>query len=165
MKLLKGIWLPALAVLAPFAAAKKDAPLVETTDFESELVNLFYFDDSDVAMLVEFESEKIYRSTDAGKSWAEQKGMRTIGIIKSPYDKNVAIVLGEKKHWITYNQGEKWHDFETELTPALRSGNPLSFHATDSKKILFHGDDDNCGLFSVCLGKVGHSILMEERTG
>jgi hypothetical protein len=151
MKLLKGIWLPALAVLAPWAAAKKDAPLVETTDFDSELANIFYFDDSDVAMFFQLDSEKVFRSKDAGKSWMEQKGMRTMGIIKNPFDNKVAVVLGEKKHWITYDQGEKWTEFETEVPPTL--GNPLSFHAADSKRILFHGDA-GCSFFSVCLGKV-----------
>lgn len=159
MKLLKGIWLPALAVLAPCVAAKKDAPLVEPTDFDSELVNIFYFDDSDVAMLVHLNSETVYRSKDAGKSWAEQKGMRTIGIIKNPFDKNVAVVLGEKKHWITYDQGEKWSEFETEIPPTL--GNPLSFHAEDSKKILFHGDS-GCSYYGVCLGKVSCHVFAPE---
>lgn len=150
MKLFKGIWLPALAVLAPWAAAK-DAPLVETTDFDSELLNLFYFDDSDVAMFVKFDSEKVYRSEDAGKSWAEQKGMRTIGIVKNPFDKNVAVALGEQKHWITYDQGAHWDEFHTEVPPTL--SNPLSFHAGDNKKILFHGEA-GCPFFSVCLGQV-----------
>ncbi|KAF1969163.1 vacuolar protein sorting/targeting protein 10 [Bimuria novae-zelandiae CBS 107.79] len=149
MKLLKGIWLPVLAALAPFVAAKKDAPLVETTDFDSELFNIFYFDDSDVAMLMKLDTETVYRSADAGKTWAEQKGMRTIGIVKNPFDKNVAVVLGENKHWITYDKGEKWNEFTTEMRPT--PSNPLSFHAKDNKKILFHGDE-GCSFFSVCLG-------------
>ncbi|KAK7178988.1 Vacuolar protein sorting/targeting protein 10 [Paraphaeosphaeria sporulosa] len=153
MKLLKGIWLPALAVLAPFAAAKKDGPLVAETDFGSELLNIFYFDDSNVAMLVELESEKVFRSSNAGKSWdkvkADGKDMRTIGIVKNPFDKNVAVVLGEKEHYITYDQGEKWSKFKTDEAPSL--GNPLSFHASDNKKILFHGGGNDC-FFGACLG-------------
>lgn len=155
MKLFKGIWLPALAVLAPFAAAKKDEPLVEKTDFGSELLNIFYFDDSDVAMLVELESEKVFRSSDAGKSWdkvkADGKDMRTIGIVKNPFDKNVAVVLGDREHFITYDQGEKWNKFTTDEAPSL--GNPLSFHASDSKKILYHGGGIDCS-FGACLGTV-----------
>lgn len=160
MKLLKGIWLPVLAVLAPFAAAKKDEPLVKETDFSSELLNIFYFDDSNVAMLVELDSEKVFRSTDAGKSWAQVKDdgkdMRTIGIVRNPFDKNVAVVLGEREHFITYNQGEKWNKFKSEETPSLQ--NPLSFHAKDSKKILFHGGCEN-PFFGACLGKVSHCLL------
>ncbi|KAJ4296183.1 vacuolar protein sorting/targeting protein PEP1 [Kalmusia sp. IMI 367209] len=150
MKYLRGILLPALVALAPLAAAKNNAPLVESKDFDSELLNLFYFDDSDVAMFAEFETQKIWRSADAGKTWEEQKDLRTeAGIIRNPFDKNVAVVLGMTKHWITYDQGAKWNSFETEMPASM--GNPLSFHATDNKKILYHGLEDCFG--SPCLGQ------------
>jgi len=153
MKYLKGILLPALVGLASFVVAK-DAPLVEAKDFDSELANIFFFDDSDVAILAEIETSKVWRSPDAGKTWEEQKGLRTLGIIKNPFDKNVAIALGDTKHWITYNQGEKWTEFETEEPFSL--GNPLSFHASDNKKILFHGMEV---CFGLCIGKVRVWIL------
>lgn len=163
MKFLKGIWLPALAVLAPLAAAK-DGPLVAETEFGSELLNIFYFDDSDVAMLAELESEKVFRSTDAGKTWDkvqnDGKDMRTIGIIKSPFDKNVAVMLNEKEHYITYDQGEKWTKFTTMEPPSLN--NALSFHASDNKKILFHGGGNDC-FWGPCLGTVSRCLSRHSR--
>lgn len=127
-----GLLLPAILALAPSIAAKKDAPLVETTPFKNELVNLLYFDDSTVALLQELESGRIWRSTDAGKSWKQEKEMTGMGILKNPYDNNVATVLGETKHWITYDQGDNWSSFKTELPPSPEA--PLSWHAKDSKR-------------------------------
>lgn len=150
MKYLKGILLPALLGLASIAAAKKDAPLVADTAFESELVNIFYFDDSDVVLAVEEYSANVWRSVDAGKTWKKQDNMKTIGIEANPFDNNVAVVLGERTHWITYDQGEKWTKFETKYPPSY--GPPLSFHAKDNKKILFHSIED-C-FMTPCLGQV-----------
>ncbi|PVI08157.1 vacuolar protein sorting/targeting protein 10 [Periconia macrospinosa] len=149
MKYTKGILLPALLGLASLGAAKKDEPLVAEQAFESELVNIFYFDDSDVALAAELDSLDVWRSADAGKTWKKQEDMKTLGIEKSPFDNNVAVVLGDKTHWITYDQGEKWTKFETEYPPSL--GQPLSFHASDNKKILYHTIED-CFL-APCLGQ------------
>jgi photosystem II stability/assembly factor-like uncharacterized protein len=150
MKYLKGILLPALLALAPWAVAK-DGPVVESSEFNGEVVNIFYFDDSDVAILAEMETSKVYRSEDAGKTWEEQKHLRTLGIYKSPFDSQVAVALGEQTHWITYDRGEKWNEFKTELPPSL-FGMPLSFHAKDNKKILYHTIED-C-FRTPCLGQV-----------
>jgi hypothetical protein len=154
MKFLKGIILPALLGLA---AAKNDAPLVKDTTFDSELVNIFYFDDSDVALLAELQTFKVWRSKDAGKSWDAVKDMRTMGIYKSPFDNKVAVALGsevtkkgDSRHWITYDQGENWREFETEYGPSL-VGQALSFHATDNKKILYHTQEDCFN--APCLGQ------------
>jgi len=152
MRLLKGILLPALLLAtAPFAAAKKDQPSISEKVFDKSVGNVFFFDDSDVVILVETDSGRVWRSEDAGKKWEKQKHLRTIGVIKSPYDNKVAVAIGDgEKHWITYNQGEDWNEFETEL-PA--SSVPVNFHATDPKKIIFNTLED-C-FTAPCLGKVG----------
>ncbi|KAF2035724.1 vacuolar protein sorting/targeting protein 10 [Setomelanomma holmii] len=147
MKYLKGLLLPALLALAPVATAK-DAPLVETTPFSNELVNLLYFDDSAVALVQELQTGKIWRSTDAGKGWKELKKQQGLGILKNPYDNKVAVVLGESKHWITYDQGKSWKDFSTEYPPSPQG--PVSWHAQDNKKILIHEIED-C-FTAPCLG-------------
>jgi photosystem II stability/assembly factor-like uncharacterized protein len=153
MKYLKGILLPALLALAPFAAAK-DSPAVTPTEFSGELVNIFYFDDSDVAVLAELETGKVFRSTDAGKAWKEVDDLRTIGILKNPFDNKVAVALGDQRHWITYDRGDNWNEFKTKQPPSL-TGMPISFHAKDNKKILFHAMED-CFL-TPCLGQVSPS--------
>jgi hypothetical protein len=150
MKYLKGLLLPALLALASTAAAKKDEPLVATKAFGNDLVNLMYFDDSGVALLQELETGSIWRSQDAGKSWQQLEDLRGLGIIKSPYDNRVALVLGERKHWITYNQGEKWNSFKTELPPSPQV--PVNWHAQDNQKVLIH-EIENC-FTAPCLGRV-----------
>lgn len=150
MKFLRGILLPALLALAPFAAAKKDEVVPVETAFDGELVNILYFDDSEIALLAELETGKVWRSADSGKKWEVQEGLRTLGIIKNPFDNHVAVALGEKEHWITYDRGGNWHRFITPDYPTLALGSPISFHAKDSKKMLFHAME-NC-IDAPCLG-------------
>jgi hypothetical protein len=135
MKYLKGILLPALLALASIAAGK-DAPFVEVSPFENELVNLQYFEDTETALATEFETGVIWRSANAGKDW-KKLDIRTLLIVKNPFDNRVAIALGETEHHITYDQGENWDSFKTDYPPSW-VGPPISFHATDSKKILYH---------------------------
>ncbi|KAF1842661.1 vacuolar protein sorting/targeting protein 10 [Cucurbitaria berberidis CBS 394.84] len=148
MKYLKGLLLPALLALAASAAAK-DEPLVETTPFSNELVNLMYFDDSGVALVQELETGKIWRSHDAGKGWKQLKDLHGLGILKNPYDNKVALVLSEKKHWITYDQGETWDAFKTDHPPTPNG--PVGWHAQDNKKILIN-EIENC-FTAPCLGR------------
>lgn len=151
MKYIKGLLLPALLALAPTTATAKDQPLVEPTPFKNELVNLMYFDDSGVALVQELDTGKIWRSHDAGKGWKHIKDLQGLGIIKSPFDNKVALVLSEKKHWITYDQGETWDSFETELPPS--PGGPVGWHALNNKKIMIN-EIENC-FTAPCLGRVG----------
>ncbi|KAF2869438.1 vacuolar protein sorting/targeting protein 10 [Massariosphaeria phaeospora] len=152
MRFIRGILLPALLAWSPFAAAKKDNPGVELTTFDGELWNIFYFDDSEVAVLAEADTGKVWRSDNAGKDWKEQKDLRSVGIVKNPFDRKVAVALGEQsRHWITHDQGETWKAFETEIGPSWVTGMPISFHAHDSKKLLFNTAED-C-MFAPCLGK------------
>ncbi|KAF1996247.1 vacuolar protein sorting/targeting protein 10 [Amniculicola lignicola CBS 123094] len=143
MKYLRGILLPAIALaLAPLVAAKKDGPLVKTTTFDQELVNLVWFDDSEVVLADEIETGAVYRSTDAGKKWEKLKDMVTVVVIKNPYDKKVAVALGpNRQHQITYDQGETWDQFETKL-PITGLNAPLSWHSGDSKKIIVNTVED-----------------------
>jgi hypothetical protein len=149
MRYLKGLLLPALLALASSAAAKD--PLVETTPFENDLVNLLYFDDSGVALVQELDNGQIWRSHDAGKGWKKISALKhALGILKSPYDNKVAVVLGEKEHWITYDQGESWDGFKTKLPPSPNV--PVGWHSQDNKKILINEIED-C-FTAPCLGRV-----------
>jgi hypothetical protein len=149
MGIIKGLLLPALLALASSAAAK-DEPLVAPTSFSNELVNLLYFDDSGVALVRELETGKVWRSHDAGKGWKELEDVYGNGIKMNPHDNQVALVWGEDKQFITFDQGETWKSFETEFPPTPMG--PVSWHATDKKKILIHEMED-CFL-APCLGRV-----------
>lgn len=153
MKYLKGLLLPALLALASSASAK-DAPIVETTPFSNELVNLLYFDDSTIALVQELQTGKIWRSHDAGKKWKELKDIRGLGILRNPFDNQVALILGESKHYITYDQGDTWRDFKTEWPPS--PGGPVSWHAKDNKKIMINEIED-C-MMKPCLGRTYYTL-------
>ncbi|KAF2498345.1 vacuolar protein sorting/targeting protein 10 [Lophium mytilinum] len=159
MRFLKGILLPALLVaIGPASAKDKKGPELETKAFETRTQNLFYFDDSEIVLVTEPLKGTIWRSEDAGKEWNPVKDIpdnKALGVLKNPFDNKVAIVFGgDSTHWITYDQGESWTAFDTDGAIAL-GGSPVSFHAKDSKKILFHGGDE-CSDF-LCLGKTWYT--------
>ncbi|GAB7364948.1 hypothetical protein MBLNU230_g5733t1 [Neophaeotheca triangularis] len=130
--------------LACLTQAKKNQPAIEETKFDSPPSNLFYFEDSDVVLVTDSEKHTTYRSEDAGVTWKPLQDV-TKGevhqVFKHPFDNQVAIVVGiEREHWITKNQGESWTSFKTDAGPTLARP-PLSFHATDSDRILFLSAD------------------------
>ena len=122
--------------------AKKDSPRITKTKFDNPLSNLFYFDDTDTLLVQDREAGNIYRSADAGESWDLVDGVekgQAWDLWQHPYNNKVAYILGVKhKHWVTKDRGESWKSFEVDAFPTrLRA--PLSFHAKDSDKVLFHG--------------------------
>jgi photosystem II stability/assembly factor-like uncharacterized protein len=138
-------------------AADKSEPEISEKKFPAPPVNLFYFDDSETVMVIEPEAKELWRSTDAGEEWkmVDDMGSGSVyNVYPHPFDNKVAVVLGiHKKHWITYDQGKSWKTFETKEHPTQRGQEPITFHATDSKKIMFHAQDD-CLIFDMCVGNV-----------
>ncbi|KAL1297584.1 hypothetical protein AAFC00_006147 [Neodothiora populina] len=126
------------------AAAKKDKPEIGETGFDSLPSNLFYFDDSDVVLVTDVLPGIVYRSTDAGQNWKAVKDLTKgaiLGVSANPYNNKVAVAVGiEKEHWITKDQGETWKSFKTKY-PAVMTRPPLSFHASDPDRIIFHVAD------------------------
>ena len=154
MRYLKGLLLPALLALAPSVFAK-DEPLVEPTSFSSELMGVIWFADSGAVLVQELETGQVWRSHDAGKGW-KKTDMQGLGIIKSPFDSKVAIVLGEQTHWITYDRGETWDSFQTDFPPS--PSGPVGWHALDNKKIMIHEIED-C-FTAPCLGRVRSAAMV-----
>jgi photosystem II stability/assembly factor-like uncharacterized protein len=155
---LRGLALPALLLTSSLSisgvAAKKDKPSIKATEFKSEPYSITYFDDTETVLLYEA-SGKLWRSENAGADWehVDTDDKKIEGIFKHPYDNKVAIAMGRKAHWITYNQGKEWRKFETPQYPSMMGGVPFGYHAADSKKILFHGLEDECPNFN-CFGAV-----------
>ncbi|KAH7124018.1 vacuolar protein sorting/targeting protein 10 [Dendryphion nanum] len=148
MKLLKGILLPALLALTSVAGAKEDGPSKEVNRFHTEIVNLVYFDDSEVVLVTEFDTGLVHRSENAGKDW-KKTGIYTLMVLKNPFDNNVAIALGDGTHHITFDKGENWTPFKTPWLPSMTV--PVSWHATDNKKIIFNSLED-C-MSAPCIGE------------
>ena len=154
--------LGALALLGlslPSTVLSKDAPEVSQKKFPAPVVNLFYFDDSETVLSLDPDTFSVWRSEDAGEEWeqlSEMKG-QVAYLMPNPHDSSVAIAMGRMtKHWITYDRGKKWRGFETsQMATQDLSKEPFTFHATDSKRILFHGEED-C-LFGGCVGKTWYT--------
>ena len=134
----RALWLLLLALITT-CAAKKDQPDVSESPFESPLYNLFYFEDSDVVIAVDFAPQIVYRSTDGGANWKkvpEVKGA-SLHIRPHPYNNQIAVAMSHgREHWITKDQGGTWTGFETDFQP-MSGQEPVVFHATDPDKMIF----------------------------
>lgn len=134
------LWL-GLSLTGVVSAAKKDKPEISESGFASIPQNLFYFDDSDVVLVTDTLPGIVYRSTDAGQNWKPIKDItegQIFSVIVHPYDNQVAVAVGiDTTHWITKDQGESWKKFTTNF-PAVYTRMPLSFHASDPDRIIFH---------------------------
>ena len=146
-----------LTALGLALGALAAGPEISEQKFPAPPVNLFYFDDSEIVMVLDPEHNTLHRSIDAGEKWERVEDIpdgHIDYVIPHQFDNKVAVALGrKKKHWITYDQGKNWKAFETKEHPTGDpSKEPISFHASDSKRMLFHGVED-C-FFDSCVGKV-----------
>lgn len=137
------LWL-GLSLTGIVAAAKKDRPEIIESGFESIPQNLFYFDDSDVVLVTDVLPGVVYRSTDAGQNWKAitdiTKG-QIFSVMVHPYNNQVAVAVGiDTTHWITTDQGESWKKFQSKH-PAVYTRAPISFHASDPDRMIFHVAD------------------------
>ena len=143
--------LGALLVLAlPKIYAKDDdkpGPQITKTTFDGPIVNIRYFDDSDIVTATELEHNVVHRSTDAGKTWHVVEDItkgQAWQVIHHPFNNQVAVCFGtERTHWITKDQGETWKSFKIDGLPSSRAppanrAPPISFHADDADKIILN---------------------------
>ncbi|KAF2836576.1 Oligoxyloglucan reducing end-specific cellobiohydrolase [Patellaria atrata CBS 101060] len=152
MRFFRSILLPVLLLVID-SAAEDSKPKITSSKFDAQPENLFYFDDSETVLFLESESSVVWRTDSAGESWKKVSDIpegKPFEIWKHPYNNKLAVALGmSKTHWVTKDQGETWRSFETKDHPD--PGYPLSFHADDIDRILFHGLEE-CGFVS-CTGK------------
>jgi hypothetical protein len=157
--------LAALSLAFGSLAADKSAPEVSEKKFPAPPINLFYFDDSETVMVIDPDNKVLWRSTDSGEEWRKVDEIgsgKLFMVYPHPYDNQVAVALGiDKHHWITYDQGKSWKGFQTKEHPTQRGQEPIAFHATDSKRIMFHAEDD-CLIFDMCVGNVCVPVLYTE---
>lgn len=147
---LGNLLLSTLLYSAP-SVAKSDEPSVQATQFSNSPYDLRYFDDSDVVLMQDYTEDAIFRSPDAGATWARvgdiPEGVAW-NLIMHPYDNKRAYVLTEDTtHWRTEDRGESWKEFFTDASPSTGSENPLSFHAGDKDRILMNAEDCLMGIF------------------
>jgi Sortilin, neurotensin receptor 3,/Sortilin, neurotensin receptor 3, C-terminal len=132
-----------LLLSAPWRVeAKKDAPRIKSTEFDNALLNIFYFDDSDILLGLDGETGKVYRSINAGEDWKvvdESAQQKVWDVYPHPWDRNRAYIIGaEHTHWMTTDQGETWRKFNTDVIP-YHFRPTIAFHGRDPKKGIFQG--------------------------
>lgn len=132
-----------LFLSAPWQSqAKKDAPRITSTKFSHPLLNIFYFDDSDILLGLDAYDGKVYRSTNAGEDWKvvnDNHPDDAWDVVPHPWDRSRAYIIGvEHTHWMTKDQGQTWQKFETDATPDHFRPS-LTFHGRDPKKVIFQG--------------------------
>ncbi|RMZ78525.1 hypothetical protein DV737_g3812, partial [Chaetothyriales sp. CBS 132003] len=125
---------------------RKDGPTLSRTTFDNALDNVFYFDDSDVILGLDKETGNVWRSTDAGATWAAVDGEgqqdRAWDLWPHPYDKHRAYIIGAgSDHWVTTDRGQTWRSFNPKFGPDLFRALPLSFHGRDPKKVIWNAVD------------------------
>lgn len=129
---------------ASSTAAKKDKPLVSLSNFPFWPFNVNYFDDSDVLLFEDRNNHDVYRSEDAGVSWAKVSGVPEGKMLETkmhPYDnKRAYIITDERSHFLTKDRGETWEEFYTDAQASLFR-EALLFHARDPDRIIFNGMD------------------------
>jgi hypothetical protein len=126
------------------ALAKKDKPSVNLLSFDFIPYNVQYFDDSNVLLFEDVLTHVLYRSDDAGVSWAKVPGLPE-GIMMElsmhPYDnKRAYMITDAKSHWLTRDRGQTWEEFNTDALASIFRA-PLAYHAGDPDRIIFNGMD------------------------
>lgn len=126
-----------------FSIAKDTEPKIISSDFNVPIQPIYWFDDSDTLIAHDQEDKNVYISKDAGANWSlvsdegQENSARTMW--PHPYDKQKAYIVGtEDNHWVTSDRGLTWKKFNVEYQTSLFH-EPFSFHARDSKKVIFHG--------------------------
>ncbi|ETS86782.1 Vacuolar protein sorting/targeting protein 10 [Pestalotiopsis fici W106-1] len=137
--------------LLPAVDAKAD-PNIVVTDFDHYPFNLNYFPDSDVVLFQDQSAGVVWRSADAGASWAKVDGVdegKAATLIMHQYDPTRAYILTEGMyHWRTEDRGKTWSTFFTDAElDIFHRGEWLTFHASDPDKIMFYGLDWNSGYY------------------
>ncbi|KAK6071103.1 Vacuolar protein sorting/targeting protein 10 [Seiridium cupressi] len=127
------------------ATAKKDEPTVTVSDFEHYPLNLNYFRDSDVVLFHDQTAGVVYRSADAGATWAKVDGVdegKAAVLNMHEYDSSRAYILTKGVyHWRTHDRGKTWETFYTDAELNIYRSDWLVFHASDPDSIMFYGID------------------------
>jgi hypothetical protein len=125
--------------------AKKDAPSITDWAVHNEPMNIEYFDDSDVILFQDWNENAVYRSENAGETWAKVEDIPyndAWSMYMHPFDNKRAYVLTkDTTHYMTADRGKTWQSFFTDSSPSAWRLRPLSFHAGDPDKIIFNGQD------------------------
>ena len=133
-----------LAVMVwPAAVMAKNEPKISVSKFDHPPMDIRYFEDSDVIVFLDVEEASIYRSEDAGASWAQVKDVpagKVLLLIMHKFDDKTAYALTEgTTHYKTTDRGASWSKFDADAAPSAFQPEILVFHADDPDRVIFNG--------------------------
>lgn len=125
--------------------AKKDQPTINVHKSDSYPLNLNYFQDSDVVLYQDQDAGNVWRSPDAGVTWAKVDGVdegKAAVLVMHEYDPNRAYILTKGVyHWKTSDRGKTWDTFYTDAQLNIYRRDWLVFHAGHPDSMMFYGID------------------------
>lgn len=125
--------------------AKKDGPDFHVNQFPQYPDNLNYFENSDVILFQDTQSNNIYRSPDAGVTWERVKDVpegKGYYLFMHEYDSERAYILTPGiQHYRTHDRGKTWNQFLTDAEMSMFRGDIMQFHASIPDRIIFNGMD------------------------
>lgn len=146
--ILQWLWLGCLGLATltqPAAGKKSNKPKITATELDRQPGSLFYFEDTETALL-STQGGNLLQTVDGGGKWDLVKGddgemeHNVLFIRQHPFDKNKAYAIGSKRHWVTTDQAKSWTSFEVEW-PVAVVHNSLVFHGRDSSKVIFQTEE------------------------
>ncbi|KAJ3412294.1 vacuolar protein sorting/targeting protein PEP1 [Chytridiales sp. JEL 0842] len=105
---------------------------------------LFYFEDSEVILMLESATGTLHQSTNEGQTWSQplpSEAMIQI-VVHHPHQPSTHAyaLTGSRKHFKTTNAGKDWETFETPTELALDGGlGGLGFHAEEGGWVIVRG--------------------------
>lgn len=136
-------FLPLLRLLGSPSPADDELDLTETR-FTGPIQDLYFFPESDIAILRESGTERLFRSTDVGRVWKAVTDIpagESWTLVPHPRNPRSLIILGPStQHWITEDWGNSWTSFQVDgnLAP-VHGEDSLAFHPVDGSKIIING--------------------------
>jgi photosystem II stability/assembly factor-like uncharacterized protein len=123
--------------------AKKDHPTFSVKAFENQPRNVNYFADSEVIIYQDAEDNNVYRSPDAGATWARVDAVpegKAWMLFMHEFDSERAYIITQgTKHYRTTDRGKSWTEFSSEAEMSMFRSDILQFHAADHDRIIFNG--------------------------
>lgn len=123
----------------------KDEPTFYVKEFDHYPQNLNYFDQSDIILFQDVQTQNVWRSPDGGMTWNRVEEIpdgKAFALVLHEFDNNRAYILSEStSHWRTEDRGKTWKTFFTDSEFNIFRSEVFSFHATDHDRIIFNGMD------------------------
>lgn len=123
--------------------AKPDTPTMSVHTFDNPPTALKYFRGSDDVLYHDPFEKVLYKSDDAGASWAKVDQIPdgdAYMLVMHEFEPHRAYALGDhNQHYYTEDNGKTWGVFNSLADTSVFQDDILRFHAGDPDRIIFNG--------------------------